>query len=168
MLTRYAHPTEIIPGATGAPPPDDPVDLSGPMPDLRGSMCIGSTAEWVPDHEANTVPAELADMCLACDGRERCLLWACLTDQSGYWAATTTQARRLALVAGDIADLLEHPSVAARSTMHPVGAGTIYSYRSGCDCDECRAANARAKAAQRSRAKERRKAVLAAGAISAA
>lgn len=156
MFPSYAHATEIIPGATGAPSPDDPVDLSGPMPDLRGSMCIGSTTEWVPDHEASFVPAEMADMCLACESREKCLLWACLNDQSGYWAATTTHARRLALAAGDITGLLEHPSVAARSTMHPVGAGTIYSYRAGCDCDECRASNARAKAGQRRRAKERR------------
>lgn len=168
MHDRYAVPTEILLGATGASTPDDPVDLiSHPLPILRNPLCLGSDAEWVPDHEADTVPATMAELCLACEGREQCLLWACLEEAPGYWAATTTQARRQA--SGDLGYLLAHPTVAARSTMHPVGAGSIYTYRAGCDCDECRAANARAKAGQRKRAKERRAAAaLAASSASAA
>ncbi len=168
MSDSYAVPTEILLGATGASTPDDPVDLiSHPFPILRNPLCVGSDAEWVPDHEAGTVPGPMAELCLACECRQQCLLWALLEDAPGYWAATTTRARREAH--GDLQSLLENPTVAARSTTHPVGAGTVSTYRAGCDCDECRGANARAKADQRQRAKERRvAAALVASTVSAA
>lgn len=170
MSSSYAVPTEILLGATGTSSPDDPVDLishhQASLLDLRNPLCLGSDAEWIPDHEAETVPAPMAELCLSCEGRQQCLLWACLEQEPGYWAATTTRARREAC--GNLEYLLEHPTVAARSTMHPVGAGTVSTYRAGCDCDECRAANARAKAAERRRARARREADLAAASDSAA
>lgn len=170
MSDSYAVPTEILLGATGAPAsPDDPVDLiSQPLTlrDLRNPLCMGSDDEWVPDHEELTVPAPMAELCLSCEGREQCLLWACLQGEPGYWAATTTLARREA--GGNFEYLLEHPTVAARSTMHPVGGGTVSTYRAGCDCGECRAANARARAAERQRAKARRAEEVAAASASAA
>lgn len=167
MQDSYAQPTENIPGATEAPSPDASVDpLPVPMPVLSGARCAASTNEWVPDHEADTVPAAMADLCLTCPVREQCLVWACVTQQAGYWAATTTRARRNALAEDDILNLIDNPTVAARSTMHPVGAGTIYTYRRGCGCDECRAANAAKKLQERRRAQIRR--TLAAAAPSAA
>ena len=78
-MSSYAASTEIIPGATGTSTPDGPVDLFLPMPRLDNPLCADSPLEWVPDHEKATVPVEVAELCLACDVREKCLLWACLT-----------------------------------------------------------------------------------------
>lgn len=164
-MSSYAASTEIIPGATGTSTPDGPVDLFLPMPRLDNPLCADSPLEWVPDHEKATVPAEVAELCLACDVREKCLLWACLTQTPGYWAATTSQARREA-ASGDIRRLLANPTVGAKAT-HPPGAGSVRKYRAGCICDECRLANSESKAGERSRARERRR-LLAAAASSAA
>ena len=117
--------------------------------------------EWVPDHERAVVPPQLARLCRRCDGRASCLLWALASDEKGYWAGTTTadreQLRELGHDSVPAADWLQD-GVRRRTNagaLHPEGQGSLSMYRRKCPCDECKAANAAERAAERSRAKAR-------------
>ncbi|ACZ32399.1 transcription factor WhiB (plasmid) [Xylanimonas cellulosilytica DSM 15894] len=117
--------------------------------------------EWVPDHERAVVPPQLAALCRRCDGRANCLLWALAGDEQGYWAGTTaadrTQLRTLGQETIEAADWLQQRARhnANDGALHREGEGSHRWYRKGCHCDECKAANAVARASERANAKAR-------------
>lgn len=117
--------------------------------------------EWVPDREQRVVPAPMRALCLRCQGRQACLLWALAAGEQGYWAGTTTKDRAVmaSINADDVrtADQLQdraRAAAAAGDPLHDDGPGSYWWYRHGCRCPECRAANARRRAQERTRARQ--------------
>lgn len=136
----------------------------GPFP-IESARCATypSSMEWVPDRERRIVPEPMAALCQRCPGRQACLLWALAGDEDGYWAGTTSvdraRMRELGQHSLDAADRLQAAARAERShpRLHGEGEGSSWWYRwRQCRCEECRTANARARAAERAKAAQRR------------
>lgn len=92
-------------GATAAPPagPGETPHHAGrtprlptPAPDWSTAACAGSSAEWVPDTDAEEARAKrrLAPICAGCPIRVACLAWAMRNREMGVWAGTTTEQRK--------------------------------------------------------------------------
>ncbi len=134
------------------------VSLSRRFP-IEQARCVTHPVdlEWVPDNERPVVPAAQANLCRRCPGRQNCLLWALAGDEPGYWGGTTSadrqQMRALGQSSVEAADWLRRR--ATRDQLHAEGEGSPNWYRKGCPCDECKAANAAQKRAERARAKQR-------------
>lgn len=160
--------TENMPVGPAVPPRS-----FGGTPEATGGQSAGKVSkasppackgrldlEWVPDREADTVPAQLRELCLSCPLREACLAVAIATDSEGYWAGTTTNDRRQASRPGRAVlvqvDRTVEAQLAADAAvaLHGPGSGSLQWYRrGGCRCSECRRANAQNRAAQRARAR---------------
>lgn len=143
-----------------------PVDSGTPqraVPESTETLHCSLTdaAAWTPDTEQALVPEKLHAACRSCPARMWCLGVALDTDATGYWAGTTTEQRQR--IINDEVTLSEldreHASAAraeAARRLHEPGAGSLKWYRAGCDCGECRAANAERGRKDRARAKRRR------------
>ena len=114
--------------------------------------------DWVPDRERAVVPAPMMSLCRRCPGRQTCLSWALGGEEQGYWGGTTTkdrhQLRSLERDDVDTADWL-HELAGAAEARHTAGQGSYRAYRKGCHCDECRTANAAARAQERAKQRVR-------------
>lgn len=163
--TRYAETTaSMLPGLE-APPDEGRASESSlkdfPIDSARCATYPGEL-EWIPDQEQSVVPAPMAALCRRCPGRDSCLLWALRVGEPGYWAGTTSADRRAMVASANISTrAADNLQLQARQkyqegALHPYGEGSFSWYRrSGCRCGECRAANAAARAAERTAARSR-------------
>ncbi len=122
-----------------------------------------SPNEWTPEYEEEQVPARLRAICASCAVWQDCLSEALRMNDIGYRASMTTRQRRhyFAEIVATVRPLTHKVSVPARSRglgdqdrtpTHPVGDGSLNSYRRGCRCDECRGHNAAARRRERAKA----------------
>lgn len=111
--------------------------------------------EWVPDHERDVVPPELAALCRRCPGRSSCLLWALLGEERGYWAGTTSADRhRMRRHGQDTIEAAaqvqgERRRRALEGALHLEGLASLTWYRKGCRCEGCKMANTAKRAKER-------------------
>lgn len=150
--------------ATLADPEEFPswkASASVPAADFPITIALCATSdsswEWVPQREANIVPAGMAAMCQACPGRIQCLLWAMGTNSYGYWAGSTRADRdellRRRSVSIEAVDELQRDYRGSEAAKHHLGQGSQRWYRKGCRCHECRAVNAARVNRNRARSK---------------
>lgn len=119
--------------------------------------------EWTPEYEEEQVPARLRAVCASCPVWQDCLSEALRMNDIGYRASMTTRQRRhyFAEIVATVRPIAHKVTVASRARAtgdadrtptHPVGDGSLNSYRRGCRCDECRGHNAAARRRERARA----------------
>lgn len=62
-----------------------------------GGPCSGTTYNWVPDlFDENSevpVPSAIVQLCDRCPLREKCLSWAMVNNEYGFWAGTSRYQR---------------------------------------------------------------------------
>jgi hypothetical protein len=153
--------------------PEAPLDTGGASESFLGgspkARCTGRVdLDWVPDVEYSLVPEQMAPLCAACLTRAECLTWAMSTRSKGYWAGTTTADRKQLAAEGQPTDLrradqiqcklrtqaAEAAAVDLAGALPPVGQGSLWWYRRGCRCRQCRRCNAERRAEERARRAE--------------
>ena len=132
---------------------------------LRLAPCTRAVGvDFVPDDERDRPPETVLRLCRECPVAVECLDYAIATGSCGYWAGTATAEREMlreCQVTGDqalsivelmrqLADLPEASQAAIRQ--HEPGQGSLYRYRMGCHCRECRAAAAAVRKLRRANA----------------
>lgn len=129
----------------------------------RAPEVTATANDWTPEYEEEQVPARLREICAACPVWQDCLTESLRMNDIGYRASMTTRQRRqyFAEIVASIRPTSHKVTVPARTRSlgdpdrtptHPVGDGSLNSYRRGCRCDECRGHNAAARRRERAKA----------------
>ena len=129
----------------------------------RATDSLVAANDWTPEYEEEQVPARLRAVCAACPVWQDCLSEALRMNDIGYRASMTTRQRRhyFAEIVASVRPMTHKVTVPARTRSlgdpdrtptHPVGDGSLNSYRRGCRCDECRGHNAAARRRERAKA----------------